>query len=53
MPDTKRGRERNGKNKRRQLVERQYEAELERLEDEEDLPEFDEFVAEESRSGED
>ncbi|MFB6079671.1 MAG: hypothetical protein ABEJ81_01530 [Haloferacaceae archaeon] len=40
MPDTKRGRERKGRNKRQQLVERQYAAELERLDADEDLPEF-------------
>jgi hypothetical protein len=41
MPDTKRGREREGQNKRRQRVERLYAKELERLGDGEPLPEFD------------
>ena len=42
MPDTKSGRERNGKNKRQQLRQRLYEEELESLDGEEDLPEFGE-----------
>ena len=41
MPDTKEGRERNGRNKRSQLQERLYEEELASLEADEDLPEFD------------
>lgn len=41
MPDTKRGRERKGKNKRLQRVERLYAKELERLDADEELPEFD------------
>lgn len=41
MPDTKRGRERQGKNKRLQRVERLYTKELERLDADEELPEFD------------
>lgn len=41
MPDTKEGRERKGKNKRLQRVERLYAKELELLDDDEDLPEFD------------
>ncbi|MFB6256939.1 MAG: hypothetical protein ABEH58_09495 [Haloplanus sp.] len=42
MPDTKSGRERNGKNKRAQLRQRLYEEELESLDDEGELPEFGE-----------
>jgi hypothetical protein len=42
MPDTKSGRERNGKNKRAQLRQRLYEEELESLDEEGDLPEFGE-----------
>jgi hypothetical protein len=42
MPDTKSGRERNGKNKRAQLRRRLYEEELESLDSETDLPEFGE-----------
>jgi len=41
MPDTKRGRERKGRNKRLQRVERLYAKELERLEADESLPDFD------------
>jgi len=40
MPDTKSGRERNGKNKRAQLRQRLYEQELETLDEDADLPEF-------------
>jgi glutamate formiminotransferase len=42
MPDTKSGRERNGRKKREQLRRRQYERELEMLDEEIDLPEFGE-----------
>lgn len=42
MPDTKSGRERNGKNKRAQLRQRLYEEELDSLDAEADLPEFGE-----------
>lgn len=41
MPDTKEGRERNGRNKRTQLEERLYSRELETLGRDDDLPEFD------------
>lgn len=41
MPDTKSGRERKGRNKRSQLEERLYSRELETLDRDEDLPEFD------------
>jgi hypothetical protein len=41
MPDTKTGRERNGRKKREQLRQRMYEQEIETLGDEDDLPEFD------------
>lgn len=41
MPDTKSGREQQGKNKRTQLQERLYSRELEALDRDEDLPEFD------------
>jgi len=40
MPDTKSGRERNGKNKRAQLRERLYEQELDSLDADSELPEF-------------
>ncbi|SDZ90681.1 hypothetical protein SAMN04488065_1145 [Haloplanus vescus] len=42
MPDTKSGRERNGKNKREQLRHQLYEAEMDSLDDDDDLPEFGE-----------
>jgi len=42
MPDTKSGRERNGRKKREQLRQRLYEQELETLDDEGELPEFGE-----------
>jgi hypothetical protein len=42
MPDTKSGRERNGRKKREQLRQRLYERELETLDDEGELPEFGE-----------
>jgi hypothetical protein len=42
MPDTKSGRERNGKNKRAQLRQRLYEQELDSLDEEVDLPDFGE-----------
>jgi hypothetical protein len=48
MPDTKSGRERNGKNKREQLRNRLYEEELASLDDDADLPEFGEDGAEET-----
>lgn len=57
MPDTKRGRERKGRNKRLQRVERLYAKELERLEADESLPDFDgddaDLVADEPASFED
>jgi hypothetical protein len=40
MPDTKSGRERNGRNKRAQLRRRLYEEELETLDEDAELPEF-------------
>jgi len=40
MPDTKSGRERNGKNKRAQLRQRLYEEEMDTIDDDADLPEF-------------
>jgi len=42
MPDTKSGRERNGRNKRAQLRQQLYEQELESLDEDADLPEFGE-----------
>jgi len=39
MPDTKEGRERSGRNKRRQLESRLYRRELETLDDDDELPE--------------
>jgi hypothetical protein len=42
MPDTKTGRERNGRNKRAQLRRRLYEVEIESLDEDADLPEFGE-----------
>ncbi|WP_251341261.1 hypothetical protein [Haloplanus halophilus] len=42
MPDTKSGRERNGRNKRAQLRRRLYEEELETLDEDAELPEFGE-----------
>ncbi|WP_251329650.1 hypothetical protein [Haloplanus pelagicus] len=42
MPDTKRGREQNGRNKRAQLRRRLYEEELETLDEDAELPEFGE-----------
>jgi len=45
MPDTKSGRERNGRNKRRQLNQRLYRREIEAMTTDEDLPEFDENEA--------
>lgn len=57
MPDTKRGRERKGKNKRLQRVERLYAKELERLDGDDSLPEFDgadaDLVADEPAAVED
>lgn len=57
MPDTKAGRERKGKNKRSQLEERLYSRELEALDRDEDLPEFDgggsDLLAAEPATGED
>jgi hypothetical protein len=57
MPDTKRGRERKGKNKRLQRVERLYAKELERLDGDDPLPEFDgadaDLVADEPAAVED
>jgi hypothetical protein len=51
MPDTKSGRERNGRNKRRQLLERLNRREIETLEADDDLPSFEEaegaFLADE------
>jgi hypothetical protein len=45
MPDTKSGRERNGRNKRRQLNRRLYRREIETMTDDDDLPDFDEDEA--------
>jgi hypothetical protein len=41
MPDTKSGRERKGRNKRRQLRQELYDAELDTLDDDDDLPPFE------------
>jgi len=41
MPDTKNGRERKGRNKRSQLQEALYQAEIDALGDDEDLPSFE------------
>ena len=41
MPDTKSGRERKGRNKRNQLRQDLYDAELDALDDDEDLPPFE------------
>jgi hypothetical protein len=41
MPDTKNGRERKGRNKRNQLRQELYDAELDALDDDEDLPSFE------------
>lgn len=54
MPDTKSGREQNGKKKREQLRRRLYEQELETLDEEADLPEFEgegDLVADEPADG--
>ncbi|MEZ3115119.1 hypothetical protein RYH80_04190 [Halobaculum sp. MBLA0147] len=40
MPDTKRGREREGRKKREQLEARLTEQELEALDDDDELPEY-------------
>jgi len=45
MPDTKSGRERNGKKKREQLRQRLYEQELETIDEDAELPEFGEDLA--------
>lgn len=52
MPDTKNGREQKGRNKRSQLQEELYEEEIEAVEADEELPQFEPsgdnpFVAEE------
>jgi len=47
MPDTKSGRERNGRNKRAQLRQQLYEQELETLDEDAELPEFGEDAVEE------
>jgi len=57
MPDTKDGRERKGRNKRSQLQEELYEAEVDALGDDEDLPPFEAsrdrpFLADELPDGE-
>jgi hypothetical protein len=57
MPDTKSGRERKGRNKRHQLQEELYEAEVEAINDEAELPPFEPsrdrpFVADELPEGE-
>jgi len=57
MPDTKDGRERKGRNKRSQLQQELYEAELDALDDDEDLPPFEPtrdrpFLADELPDGE-
>lgn len=41
MPDTKDGRERSGRNKRNQLQQKLYEAEVDALSADEDLPPFE------------
>jgi hypothetical protein len=41
MPDTKDGRERSGRNKRSQLQQKLYEAEVDALSADEDLPPFE------------
>jgi len=41
MPDTKSGRERNGRNKRSQRRQKLYDAELDTLDDDDDLPPFE------------
>ncbi|MFA1610200.1 hypothetical protein [Halobellus rubicundus] len=41
MPDTKAGRERKGRNKRTQLQQELYEEEIDALDSDEDLPEFE------------
>ncbi|MFB6127735.1 MAG: hypothetical protein ABEJ79_10650 [Halolamina sp.] len=41
MPDTKSGRERKGRNKRQQLESRLYRREVETLDEETELPDFD------------
>jgi hypothetical protein len=52
MPDTKSGRERNGRKKREQLRRTLYEREIELLDEDADLPEFGEDEAPgEIRSG--
>jgi hypothetical protein len=48
MPDTKSGRERNGRNKRRQLYERLYRREIEAMETDAELPDFEEGEVERS-----
>ncbi|MFB6156118.1 MAG: hypothetical protein ABEJ22_09500 [Haloferacaceae archaeon] len=45
MPDTKSGRERNGRNKRRQLTESLYHREIEAVSSDEDLPDLGEEEA--------
>ncbi|MBB6646402.1 hypothetical protein [Halobellus ruber] len=57
MPDTKAGRERKGRNKRSQLQEQLYEAELDALDTDDDLPPFEStrdrpFLADELPDGE-
>ena len=51
MPDTKSGRERNGRNKRLQLLERMNRQEIETMGSEESLPSFEgadgDFLADE------
>ena len=51
MPDTKDGRERNRRNKRRQLIAQLNEQEIQTLEEEGELPSFEEadgpFLADE------
>jgi hypothetical protein len=57
MPDTKAGRERKGRNKRSQLQKQLYEAELDALDTDDDLPPFEPtrdrpFLADELPDGE-
>ena len=57
MPDTKSGRERKGRNKRSQLRQKLYDAELNVLDDDDDLPPFEPdgdrpFLADELPDGE-
>lgn len=57
MPDTKAGRERKGRNKRSQLQRKLYQAEVDAIDDDEELPPFEAgrdrpFLADELPEGE-